>query len=68
MTTLTTTSVIFIVPDGIPDVPEGRHAGYLEHLHIRLGGHTLPPKLARSMLHLERSEYPDYFSSQNSAI
>jgi hypothetical protein len=60
-------SVTFTVPTGIPDIPDGNHAGYVEHAIVHLRGQEMS-FLARCMLHLERNEYPAYFSSQNSAI
>jgi hypothetical protein len=67
MTGSTKTIAIFTVPAGIPDIPEGTHAGYVEHVIVYLRGQAIP-SLARCMLHLERNEYPNYFSTQNSVI
>jgi hypothetical protein len=63
----TKTIVTFTVPPGIAGIPPGDHAGYVEHGFIQRMGQQVA-YLARCMLHLERKDYPAYFSSQNSVI
>jgi hypothetical protein len=65
MTQVTRTPATFVVPPGTPDIPAGEHPGYVEHVTVQLHGHPHTSR-GRCMLHLERDEYPDWFSQENS--
>jgi hypothetical protein len=47
------------------NIPLGDHAGYIEHLTIYLHGHP-KTQLNRCMLHIERNDFPEFFSPKNS--
>ena len=60
-------SATFTVPSASPQIPAGIHPGYVDIFILRLRGHETR-QMARAMAHIERADYPEFFSAKNSII